>query len=108
MLEAPDYATEFATVEKTIEFVARWGKDTLYFRIEALRYDMGSYTTHVYQRLPIVMKDAMTIENGKKIQAEVERYVWVDFPDAPWADGKTADEALDKQMSLLSDRLEHS
>jgi|SRR3954453_18191539 len=108
MTKVPDYATEFATLEKTIEFVASWGGTADYFRIEALRYESGGYTTHVYMRRPFAMKDAMTIENSRKIQEEADRYVWVNFPDAPSSHGKSADEALNLQMALLSDRLKHS
>jgi hypothetical protein len=108
MIKTPDYATEFATLEKTIEFVARWGGDTHYFRIEALRYESGGYTTHVYLRIPFAMKNAMTVEDGRKIQHENDRYVWVDFPDAPSSHGNSADDALRLQLSLLSDRLKHA
>ena len=58
--------------------------------------------------MPFAMKDAMTIENGQKIQAEADRYVWVNFPDAPSSHGKSVDDALNLQMSLLSDRLKHA
>jgi hypothetical protein len=59
----------------------------------------------VYLRMPFAMKDAMTIQDGREIQAVADRYVWVNFPDAPWARGKTAEDALNSQMALLSDRL---
>ena len=108
MTIVPDYATEFATLEKTIEFVAAWGGNTDYFRIEALRYESGSYTTHVYIRKSLELKDRVTIESGNQIQATENRYVWVDFPGAPSSHGNSADEALNLQMVLLADRLKHS
>jgi hypothetical protein len=75
MLFVPAYATEFAILEKTVDFVAAWGGNTNSFRIEALRDENGDYTTRVYIRMPFAMKDASTIEDGEEIQAEQDRYV---------------------------------
>jgi hypothetical protein len=105
MLFVPAYATEFAILEKTVDFVAALGGNTNYFRIEALRNENGDYATRVYIRMQFAMKDAMIIEDSEEIQAEQDRYVWVDFPDAPYSHGKNADDAINFQMSLLSDRL---
>ncbi|MCA6103602.1 MULTISPECIES: hypothetical protein [Bradyrhizobium] len=104
-MKVPSYASEFATVEKTVEFAAAWGGSTSFFRIEALREEGGSCFCRVYIKRRFEMSDALTIENGVQVQAKGEHDVWVDFPAAPWSHGKTADEALNHQMSLLSDRL---
>jgi hypothetical protein len=45
--------------------------------------------------------------DGQPVQAEFDRYVWVNFPSAPDSHGKSADEALQLQLALLDDRLEH-
>ena len=104
MLTKPSYATEFATVEKVIEFAAPWKGANEYIRIEALKEESGEYTTHVYIKQQFELTDVKTIENSQPIQDKGDHYLWVSFPDAPYAHGNTADEALNFQMSLLQDR----
>ena len=77
------------------------GEDTQ-FRIEALQdLRAGNFQTKVYYQEHFRLQPSLPIINGNFTKNPTDFRVWVPFPNAPWTNRDTADEAITQALGFL-------
>jgi hypothetical protein len=94
--------TEFYEVEKSIIVVVTLASGAQTIRIEALREAPEKYSIRSYIETQVILQPAYPVTDGK-LPSTKHTNVWVSY-DLPWVASKTAQEAIDRGLSFLSER----
>ncbi|MGY3575298.1 hypothetical protein [Bradyrhizobium sp. USDA 4504] len=102
MIGAPDYASEFYIIERTVELVAN--KNT--YRIEVIKSVAGAehYSTRVYQREDYVLQPAYPWSSANGYERKPETVEMWKSIDVGWTQRDTADGALNQALGFLGER----
>ncbi|OKO88047.1 hypothetical protein AC629_10875 [Bradyrhizobium sp. NAS80.1] len=100
MAKPPDFATEFFTIERTVEVVV----NLKVFRIEVMQSSGGDkpFSTRTYEREDIVAQPAYaSVGNPER---KPETYAAWKSLDLGWTARETAEGALDQALGFLGER----
>ncbi|MDB5604415.1 MAG: hypothetical protein JWP25_1315 [Bradyrhizobium sp.] len=103
MIGAPDYASEFYAIERTVELVA----NEEVYRIEVMKHLVGAerFSTRAYKREDIVVQPAYPWSSAKDYERKPETVeIWKSI-DIGWTDRDTADGALAQALGFLGERV---
>jgi hypothetical protein len=102
MTTVPDYATEFYTIERTVELVA----NERTYRIEVLEQNKGAkrFVTRIYQQEDIVAQPAYPMSSNQYDRKPQIYSIWESI-DVGWTDRDTADGALQQALGFLGERV---
>lgn len=105
MFEAPTYASEYYTIERTVELVVRLkatGEDAS-IRIEVLRSSSDTYSVSSYIREHVTIQPTYPRDNDKHTSPPKDVMMWIDF-ELPWVSQKSVDTALGQALGFLRER----
>ena len=102
MFKPPGYASQFAIVERVVQFRTVSKGEALHIRIEALKPTTGPCFTRVYKETVIELPDPARFEPDQPVETTSGRLIWADFPDAPPAEGDSVEEAIELQLQKLA------
>lgn len=104
MITPPDFATEFYTIERTVEIVV----NLEVFRIEVMESSDGNkpFSTRVYEREDIVAQPAYP--SNVNPERTPETYAAWKSLDIGWTARETAEGALNQALGFLGERFRNS
>ena len=91
------FANEFYTIEKTVELILYIKTGYINIRIEAL------YNNHkeIYQTRSYLKKECLFALKSSEDDKIYEKSIWIEDGKAPYADGNSADEAIEHAILFL-------
>ncbi len=97
------FCSEFYILEKTIEVVVRIKGEDERVKIDALKDEMGKYSTKSYIEEHVTLQPTYPQTHGTFDKAPRDYRIWLDY-DLPWTHRNTADDALNQALWFLKER----
>lgn len=97
-----NFCSEFYTVEKSVEVVAKIRGEDTRIRIDVLKDNKnGSFSTKVYREEYLNVQQSYPEDEN---DGQEESQVWIAWTDFPWTDRDSAEGALQQALSFLEER----